>query len=354
MEIDYLVVGQGVAGTLLTHFLKQKNCAVHVVDQEHKGSSSAIAAGIMNPVTGKRVVKSWRVEDFFPFAKATYQELEQVLGVEIYHERPILRELKNNDEENRWFTRSALPDFQPYLFTAPDTHNLEEVVKPVRMLGEIRGGGNALLPVLIEAYRDLLIKNQEITLEAFAHDNITYSDGCVLYKQFKAKKIVFCEGHAGRFNPFFAYLPFEVNKGERMIIEIPEVQLDFLFKKGLLFLVPWNNPHQYWVGSTYVWEFEDDGPSQESYHEIIRNLENTLKVPYEILDHNGAIRPSVKDRRPLLGVHPKHQKLAIFNGLGTKGASLGPFWANAMVDHLVDGAPLDEEVNIQRYQEKMK
>ncbi|MEL6925977.1 MAG: FAD-dependent oxidoreductase, partial [Bacteroidota bacterium] len=105
----------------------------------------------------------------------------------------------------------------------------------------------------------------------------------------------------------------------------------------------------YWIGSTYEREFEDEQPTAHGKAHLAEALENILSVPFEILEHRAAIRPTVMDRRPLLGTHASYPQLSIFNGLGAKGASLGPYWSNEMADFLVLGKPLHPEVDIQRF-----
>ncbi|HBA65740.1 MAG TPA: FAD-dependent oxidoreductase, partial [Methylococcaceae bacterium] len=59
MDIDFLIVGQGLAGSLLAFELIQRNAQVMVVD-DGRENASEVAAGLINPVTGIRLVKSDR------------------------------------------------------------------------------------------------------------------------------------------------------------------------------------------------------------------------------------------------------------------------------------------------------
>ena len=96
-----LIVGQGIAGTLLAWSLRRRGAKVHIADVALPGHSSRAAAGIINPVTGKRFVKSWRFDEFFPVAKNIYQQLEQELGITFWEERPTLRLLGTPEELGR-------------------------------------------------------------------------------------------------------------------------------------------------------------------------------------------------------------------------------------------------------------
>ena len=56
MKVDYLIIGQGLAGSLLAWELIQRRCSVVVVDNGNENASQ-IAAGLINPITGMRFVK---------------------------------------------------------------------------------------------------------------------------------------------------------------------------------------------------------------------------------------------------------------------------------------------------------
>ena len=172
-------------------------------------------------------------------------------------------------------------------------------------------------------------------------------DESISFGDLKAKKIIFCEGQNGRFNPYFNFLPFEVSKGEILIAHIPKLKSEQIIKDKLI-IAPLGND-LYWCGSNYEWNALDDSPTEHIKKDLIEKLKSTLTIDFEIVEHLAAIRPTVKDRRPFLGVHPKISPLAIFNGLGTKGASLGPYWANHFAEFLCEGILLNKEVNIDRF-----
>jgi glycine oxidase len=69
---------------------------------------------------------------------------------------------------------------------------------------------------------------------------------------------------------------------------------------------------------------------------------------YTIINQESGIRPTTRDRRPIIGTHQAFNKLHVFNGLGAKGYLLAPLLAKEFVTHLLTGAPLDPEVVINR------
>lgn len=356
-QLDYLIVGQGLAGTLLAFYLLSENRTVKVIDFPHPGGASAVAAGVINPVTGRRIARSWRIEELLPFAKQTYLKMEQLLGIDIWRERNILRALHNNFEENEWDRRSAFPEYQPYFETNADAGGLSGKLRQPFAWGELRQSVQTAIPELVAVFRSWLNEQQLLVEADFNVEEIIIGEKSVTYQQFTAKKILFCEGARALQNPFFNYLPFVVTKGELLIVRIPDAGFKKMIKHRIFIIpvssVPGNpevqEPDIYWVGSTSRWEFEGPMPSEESKKWLIKQLDSVLEIPYEIITHLAGIRPTVQDIRPFLGLHPSYPALAIFNGLGTKGASLGPYFARHMADFLLGNADLDPEVDISRF-----
>lgn len=346
-SFDYFIIGQGLAGTLLAHQLRSANQKVLLIDRKKAGAASPIAAGIINPITGRRFVKSWMIEKLLPIAKETYQNLSNLLKIPLFSDQSILRALKDVGDENEWTTRCAYPDFAAYVKGLIDPIKFPQGLTPPMQMGELTGGMQVRIPDLIRTYREYALQQHFLLEEAFTHQDLKVTSNEVSYQEYTASKAVFCEGFYIRENPWFGYLPMVLAKGETFVIKAPELQLDKLYKNKLIY-APLGDQH-FWAGATYEWNFKDALPSQAGYQQLLKKIKSDLSVDFEVVQHYAAIRPTVDDRRPLLGIHPKHASLAVFNGLGTKGASLGPYWAERMKDHLLFESTLSPEVNINRY-----
>lgn len=346
-SVDYIIVGQGLAGTFLAHFLEKANQKVQLFDQTMPCAASRVAAGLINPITGRRYVKSWKIDELLPFAKKVYQELEALLGISIYAEKNLIRSLFNSREENDWFSRSGDPGYASYMADKAEIGKYATTTVPVFSYGEVEQSGRADLLSLVEAYRKLWLEKGNLIADSFDYTAIEFLEEGVRYQNFTAQKIIFCEGAKGVDNPFFGYLPFTNAKGEVLQVRIPDADFKKILKHRI-FLIPLQDD-LYWVGSTYDWDFKDAEPTPEGRNFLEERLKDVLKVPFEIVQHQAAIRPTVKDRRPFLGIHREFPSLAIFNGMGTKGASLGPFWAHHMADFLVNNGILDQAVDISRF-----
>jgi len=348
IAVDYVVVGQGIAGTLLHFSLKKAGQKVMVIDNDHEGAATKVAAGGINPITGKRYVKSWKIETLMPVVREVYAELEKLLNIQIFKERNIIRILKNAGEENTWLGRSADPLYLKYFVENPSIGNFEKHLNDFSSIGEIKNGGQGNISFLVKKYQELLLSNQEIIVEKFEYENLDLSKkGKISYKNIEAKAVIFCEGSGAAKNPFFNYLPFELSKGEALTVKIDNSNLEKIIRHRVS-VVP-TQKDEYWIGASNSWEFENDTPTSEAKEDLEEHLISIFKNKPAIINHQAAIRPTVKDRRPLLGFHPKHPNLFIFNGLGTKGAALAPYLSKQMTNFILKKEALLEEVDIKRY-----
>ncbi len=345
---SYLIVGQGIAGTLLSHFLLKAGHSVQVVDNQHARSSSVVAAGVINPVTGRRYVKSWRVEELVPLAVETYRQLEAELDVKFFHERNIIRSLFNSGEENDWLARTSDDAYQKYMLSEADISSIEGKTSKIYGYGEVTGSYQTEMNKVVKAYREKLSNEGRLTTEEFDFDKLELSERGVQYGDLSADKIIFCDGVGGETNPYWSYLPWNGAKGEVIIARIPNSNFEKMFKYRI-FIVPLPEKDMYWIGSKYDWTFESGEPTEEGKNYLKDRLSDALTIPFEIIEHKAAVRPTVKDRRPFLGIHADFPQVGIFNGLGTKGASLCPFFAKQMADFLTKEGEIEEEVNIMRF-----
>jgi glycine/D-amino acid oxidase-like deaminating enzyme len=201
--------------------------------------------------------------------------------------------------------------------------------------------------VLLNQYHAYL-KNLDLLVErAFDYNELEVLDDHLRYQNLKAKQIVFAEGFGMHANPFFKHLPLDGTKGELFIIKAPELDLDVIVNTSV-FILPLGND-LFKVGATYNWEDKTDLPTEEGKQELIDRIKEILTCDFEIIDHFAGVRPTVKDRRPLLGTHHLHKNIHILNGLGTRGVMLAPAMALDLYDYIKNGKALDKSVNVNRY-----
>lgn len=347
---DYLIVGQGLAGTWLSHYLLEKGQKVAVIDQYKAHSASRIASGIMNPITGKRFVKTWQADTILPFAHQAYCQLEKQLNTPFFSIKPIIWLLHQIEDLNQFNALSAEPDYAPYISqVAAQTY--ANCLQP--HLGYVQiEAGCVNTGVFLSAYRQYL-QAKNCLFDAYfdiADLQIETAMYGVHWQGISAQHLIFCEGYdAIARNPYFNWLPFSPVKGEVLYVRLPNVKApnrdllhSHLIKNGV-FLMHLHDD-VYWVGSNYEHQFADVRPNPAIKQQLLQHLNNTLNLPYEVLEHVAAIRPASHYRRPFVGRHPVYSQLSVFNGMGTKGLSLSPYYAAQLAAHLVNGAALDKYV----------
>lgn len=339
-KVNYIIVGQGLAGTLLTRKLMNLGKTVLVVDHFNKTSSSNVGAGILNPITGKRFVKSWLADTIFPFAGEEYNEFEKELQTKFYHPMQIVRILTDPLEIKEYEKKRQKPEYEDYLYAN------QRVSAPGASIN-IQKGGYVNFRTMLSAFRNKLREEKAIYESHFTFHDLTLGREEIAWKEYAAEKLIFCEGYHVINNPFFGNLPFTHTKGEILTIRSEELEEDKLIN-GSVFILPVGNK-LFRVGSTYEWDNLNDTPTEKAKNEISSKLNDMIGRNYEIVDHQAGIRPTIADRRPVMGLLRDNRQFGIFNGLGTKGASLGPYFASRFADYLVNDKPLMREVDLKRF-----
>ncbi|OIQ27419.1 MAG: hypothetical protein BM555_06115 [Crocinitomix sp. MedPE-SWsnd] len=332
MNHTFTIYGWGLAGcTLAWELWKQKvNFKVVYKNENH---SSRVAAGLVNPIVFKRLTKSWQADVLLPFAKEFYEDKEELIGRKFLSNKPISRVFASIEEQNSWSSIHGDERFEKYI--SPITELKNQHIKTPFHVGKVESIGHLDVNLFLnESMR--FLESQEI--EFVQLENYNAND---------AEKAIYCEGADVLENKYFGYLPMRPTHGDVLIIRSENLQLDEIVNKNLFILPLGDNLFK--VGATYNWKMKQPIPTQEGKNELIEKLEAFTTFEYEIVKHQAGLRPTVSDRRPLLGRHPKEENKFIFNGLGTKGVMIAPYYANQLCGHLLKGTAIDDEVNIERH-----
>lgn len=345
MKVDYIIVGLGLAGIAFAEELIAAN-ASFVVYENTSQTSSLVAGGVYNPVILKRFTPVWNAAEQLATALPFYQQLEKKLQDSFDYKVSTKRVFKSVEEQNNWFIAADKPLLAPFLNPTIEHTTFKGLNTPYG-LGEVLQTGRVDTLRLVSKYRQYLEEKKAIIYETFEHSKIQVKEQEVVYKEITATTVVFCEGYGMVHNPFFNQLPIQGTKGELITIYAPELSVDFLVKSAL-FILPLGD-HHYKVGATFQWTDKTLQPTEEGKASLVEKLDKMISVPYTIVNQTAGIRPTVIDRRPLVGVHPQHCSLAILNGLGTRGVMLAPTMAKALFEHLTQEKPLDPEIAITRF-----
>jgi glycine/D-amino acid oxidase-like deaminating enzyme len=345
MKVDYIIVGLGLAGLAFAEELIRANKSF-VVFEDDSQTSSLVAGGVYNPVVLKRFTPVWngakQIEFAIPFYKSLEEKLQQRLDVK-FKTRKVFKSI---EDQNNWFTASDKPMLSEFMNDEIIHETIDGVIADYGF-GELNKTGRIDTEKLVTSYRKYLESIGNIKYENFNYEKLKFTKSSIYYNAIETDKVVFCEGFGIKQNPFFNHLPLNEAKGELLTIHAPELNIDFLLKSAV-FVLPIGN-HYYKVGATFNWKDKTSEPSEEGKQELIEKLQKVITVPYTVVDQTAGIRPTVKDRRPLIGIHPENEKLAVLNGLGTRGVMIAPTVAKNLYNHLERGEELDVEVDIKRF-----
>jgi glycine/D-amino acid oxidase-like deaminating enzyme len=335
MSPDIIIVGQGICGSLLSWSLLQKGLSIRVYDIGADRSATAAASGIINPITGKRFVKSWMVDELFPQAERVYAEISKAIGADFYEKLPIYKLLESVREQNDLSARAIEPGYERY-FQSTDVHYLDRgIVKNDFGSFIIDGGGKMDTALFISTFRGYLKAKGLLIEEDFSYEQAIASK----------TKVVFCNGFRAAETGLFTSLPWQIVKGEYLLVRIRDFYGDRIIS-GDTTLSPTSERDIYYAGATYQWHYETEAPTEQYLNEIIESLQKMLHVPFDVIAHGAGVRPSAKYRRPFIGFHPSHQHVGIFNGMGTKGISLSPYFAEQFAEHIANGTALLPELDV--------
>lgn len=343
--IDYIIVGSGLAGIAFAETLLQHQKSF-VVFNDDSQNSSKIAGGLYNPVILKRFSEVWNAKEQLEIADNFYATIQEKLAVQVDFKLPIYRKFFSIEEQNNWFAASDKPNLSSFLSTTLINKQYNAIEAPFGY-GEVLQTGYVDTVLLLNCFHHYLFENNFLINETFDYAKIEFLDHTLQYGNFDAKHILFAEGFGTHSNPFFNYLPLDGTKGELFIIKAPKLDIDVIINTSI-FILPLGND-LFKVGATYNWKDKTDFPTEEARQELIDRIHEIITCEFEIVEHFAGIRPTVKDRRPLLGTHPKHNNIHILNGLGTRGVMLAPAMALDLYHHIENNTTLDKTIDISRY-----
>lgn len=342
-NIDYIIVGQGLAGSCVALQLLERGKTFLMIDRVRENSATRVAAGLFNPITGKNLVKSWKSDELFSYLFEFYSHAEELTGEKFFNPMQLYRPFVSVEEQNAWMGRSADEAFSnciEQIHTTPfDSQHVKNELGGLllKQCGFLNTG------IFIAAVRNFISKQAILLDEDFTEDELYIEHDAATYKGHRAKKIIFCQGEQANDSKLFSWLPIRPLKGQTLSIQT-STELKIIFNRGV-YLVPgvWK------VGATYEFHDHSRTCTQKGFDELKSKLDELVCFPYEIVNQSWGMRPTTHDRRPIIGAHPEHGSAVIFNGLGTKGVSLAPYFSKELTDWLENGHPINKEVDIHRY-----
>ena len=345
---DFLIVGQGLAGSLLAWELIQAGATVMVVDNGHSSASSWVAAGLINPITGMRMVKSPHTELWLSAADSLYRQVQQTLAIQVRHELPMWRIFTNPKQQQAWQDRLQEAEYHAYIGGLKPA----EQALPYKAelgFGEVVQTGYIDTKLLLISLKQWLLAQGSYTQSECDYRQIKFDVGGVSLGAIEAKRLIFCEGARAVDNPWFDQLPLSPVKGEILTLEtqpaLPQVIANF--GKWVLPV----GEGRIKLGATYDWEQRDLAPTGQAREHLLDELQRytQTKLDARVIEHEVGLRPNSRDRLPLIGHHPNEESLWMFNGFGSRGSLMIPYYAAQLRAHLLEGRALDADCGLERW-----
>lgn len=348
-KAETLIVGAGLAGICLARRFHEQGFDFRIIDSGIN-VSSRIAAGIINPLVFRRMTRSWRVEEFLASSVEFYEGLSEEWGGEYYRRIPIRRAFSHQQELDLWLTKQEKDEFKAYMKPLDKSDYQNQSVKNTFGTGMVYESAFVRTGPFLDDARKWLQTNDFLIETVFDHAQLNPETG--EYQGEFYSEIIFCEGYQGIYNPWFSYLPLEATKGEILTVHSEELpENESLNRK--CFILPVGEK-KFKIGATYSWKSPNVELTEEAKAELLEHADSLTAAGFEVEKHEAGIRPTVLDRRPLMGTHRNYEKLKIFNGLGAKGYMMAPLLSQEFVAYLKNDFLLDREMNIDRYETPRK
>ena len=349
-RVDFIVVGQGLAGSVLALKLIEEGYTVKVVDEPELSSCSKVAAGIWNPVVFKRLTKSWMIDELLPELLRFYKHSEIVFNTTLITERHIVKLFSEQQEVDLWNKKSG-GELEGYLDkTIYSSNDFKGIKNSPFGYSKVLKSGNLDVKKFLTHTRQFLRDKKCLITEIFNYNEVTITD-IISYKDISAGNVVFADGYLIKNNPYFKYIPFKPAKGEVLTIESENLNIgDNIINKNAFLMELKNNSYK--LGATYDWDNLNEKLSENALSELQNRFKKMAEAEYKTINHEAGVRPSVIDRRPVIGRHPDYKNIFIFNGLGTKGVMLAPYFAGKLIEYIKFNEEIPVEVNVSRFTTK--
>lgn len=327
-KYDYLIIGQGIAGSAFAWNLHFKNKSFLILDSKEKNSASEAALGIYNPITGRRNSLTWNADKLFNTIESFYSKVEKIIEKKIIYKKNIFRPFKNNSDINNWTVRSENSKFKNYIKKLDEKGVLTS-----------KSGHLNVSKYLIETRKYFKSLDRYIE-KKITSKNIILNKNKIIINGFKAKNIIMTLGINQNKLDLFSYLPLRPVSGNSIFVEADFKSKNIINDRISVINTSKNNLH---AGSTYYNGFENMGTDKIENH-----LKKIIKKDFRIKQFKFGVRPATKDRRPFVGRHYEFNNLFILNGLGSKGVSQSPYCSKELLNYIEFNKNLDREINIER------
>ena len=336
---DFLIIGQGLAGSILSFCLINRGMRVMVIDNDHHASSSRVAAGIINPITGNKLNISERFDTYYSSAVELYANMGKEINAEVFQTILQKRLIVDQAQSDLVQQRLKQSKYQAYIAeTETENRATKSGFSSVRILKSAIVNTKLLLAsTKTWLQQNSSFQSAEIDYQAISESKTYFNVGGIT-----ANKIIFCEGYQAINNPWLKDLPFKLAKGEIVTINHDQDKFDEMLNWGK-WLIP-SNDRQAKLGSNFDWDDLSLNPNADTQASLLESLHQYTSIKGNAIKSEVGIRPSTLRREPFIGALSNLENAYCFNGFGSKGCLQIPYYAELLCDFLLEEKPLPSKV----------
>lgn len=344
MQKDYLIVGGGLAGLFFAHVLEEAGKSFSIINKVEPKAASKIAAGMFGPLGGQLSKLAWKAPEMMETLISTATALEKKLGLNFFHLMPVEVAFGSVKDANDYACRNRNETIDQYLSEIKEgSIHLKAPYGSFEMLKS--GWLNTNL--MLDSYTNYLEVKGIYHQHLFDYSSLVQTENGWNYQNENYEKIVFAEGIGASQNPYLKeVMPFKLCKGQVLTIYCEGLPQDRIVKKGI-YLVPLG-ANTFRAGATYEWDEINDIPNELGKEEMCQKISALIQLPFSVLNQEAGIRPTTKDRNPIIGKLMQHEGLYVLNGLGTKGVVRAPWLAETLFNSIENNMTIPREVSIDR------
>lgn len=342
MKADFIIVGQGLAGSLLAAALLRRGLRPVVVDDGWKTSASKVAAGLMTPLTGRRFTLTPEYPELF-------RQAAEVLGREgVLRHAEVYRIFVDEEQRRRGLMRAQDASCAPFIVRSTDGQGCLQSDLDDPLGGVLMKGAWTDLPGLLSRHRTNLGQSGLLIEDHFDSDGFSTGPSGVEWKGLTARGVVFCDGYRSAVAGPFKGLGWQPAKGEALTLMSDAPVPSFVLNRE-----GWAIPHgdgAWRTGTNWEWAALDEAVSTFQRDKLVARFRGFFRpqVTVEVISQQAGVRPCTADSRPYLGTHPTLPNVHLFNGLGPRGTVWAPSVAERMADHLMGHGVMPEELDLRR------
>ncbi|GAA5497362.1 tRNA 5-methylaminomethyl-2-thiouridine biosynthesis bifunctional protein MnmC [Rubritalea halochordaticola] len=342
-KVDFLIVGQGLAGSALAMAMLRRGKKILMVDRADPDAASRVAAGLVTTLAGKGMNPAWRQAEYLPEAMEYYAALEERSGKKLFHAKPVLRLFADKKEREKFGRKQE--EVSEWVGSADPSIDLSTLHGEEEGF-EMARGGRLDTKAYLGVVRDLLEAGGSYLQADFDPADLELREDSVVWKDVKAERLILCQGYWGLDAGWLSQVQHRSAKGQMLTVRSEELASDRIINRNG-WMVPLGDG--LWrTGATYEWDELLSGVSAEGRAELEQKIRSLVKVDFEVLEHEAGVRPIVNRSQPIIGMHPELERLGFFNGLGSKGVITAPSVAEHFAGFLCGENELDPELDLNR------